>query len=196
MKALLEEMESYALEHHIPIIRERERHAFCRIVEEAKPHRILEIGTAIGYSAILMAMFAAEDVEVVSLERMEDRAAKAEEFIGRSPYRDCIKVMTGDAADLLGMLQGSFDFVFIDAAKGQYARYFRRILPMLSARAVVLADNVLFRGYVCSDVKPPRRYKTIVKRLREYLDLVRHTPGFATELLEDGDGMAVSRRLG
>ncbi len=196
MEALLGEMESYALEHYIPILREKERHAFCRIVEEAKPHRILEIGTAIGYSALLMAMFGAEDVEVVSLERKEDRAAKAKEFICRSPYRDHITVMTGDAAELLRMLQGPFDVVFIDAAKGQYVRYFRRILPMLSARAVVLADNVLFRGYVCSDVKPPRRYKTIVKRLREYLDLVRHTPGFATELLEDGDGMAVSGRLG
>ena len=156
MEALLGEMESYALEHHIPILREKERHAFCRIVEEAKPHRILEIGTAIGYSALLMAMFGAEDVEVVSLERKEDRAAKAKEFICRSHYRDHITVMTGDAAELLRMLQGSFDVVFIDAAKGQYVRYFRRILPMLSARAVVLADNVLFRGYVCSDVKPPR----------------------------------------
>lgn len=195
MEALLREMEDYAQENHVPIINEGARDAFCRIICEERPHRVLELGTAIGYSALLMAGMGAEDIEVVSLELNEARAAKAKEFIRRSPYRDRIHVLYGDAAELLGSLHGPFDFVFMDAAKGQYPRYFRQILPLLEKRAVVLADNVLFRGYVLSKEKPPRRFKTITKRLREYIGLVQNTPGFTTEILPEGDGLAVSRRM-
>ena len=196
MEELLHEMESYAREHHVPIIREKERRAFCRIVREERPHRVLEIGTAIGYSALLMARFGAEDVEIISLELDESLAARAREYIRRSPCRDRIVVLSGDAAELLGRLHGPFDFVFIDAAKGQYPCYFRKILPLLSKRAVVLADNVLFRGYVFSSGKTPRRFRTIAKRMREYLGMIRNTAGFVTEILEDGDGLSVSRRIG
>lgn len=196
MDALLREMEEYGERHHVPIIRPECREVFCRLIREERPGRVLELGTAIGYSTLLMAMYGAEDAEILSMELREERAAKAKEFIRRSPYGDRISVLHGDAAELLEHVAGPFDFVFLDAAKGQYARYFRRILPMLSARGTVVADNVLFRGYVSSGEKPPRRFRTIVKRLREYVELVRNTPGFATEILENGDGMAVSRRSG
>ncbi len=196
MEALLREMEDYGARHHVPIINAQARSAFCRILREERPHRALELGTAIGYSALLMAMLGADDIEIQSMELNEERAAAAREFIRRSPYKDRIVVMSGDAEKLLEDVRGPFDFVFLDAAKGQYGRYFRRILPLLSSRAVVVADNVLFRGYVRSEEKPPRRYKTIVKRLREYIELVNHTPGFVTEILEKGDGLAVSRRNG
>ena len=136
----------------------------------------------LGRLAELMVSHGAPGAEVVTLELSEERAALAHRFIQRSPYRDRIRQQTGDAAELLTHLQGPFDFVFIDAAKGQYVDYFHKVLPLLSSCGVVTADNVLFRGYVLGTEKPPRRYKTIVKRLREYIALVQNMPGFVTEI--------------
>ena len=194
MEALLREMEAYAAEHHVPILREGERSLFVRLVREANPLRALELGTGIGYSTLLLAMSGA--MEILSLERDGDRAATARNFIRRSAFGERIRVLAGDASKLLEGLEGPFDFLFLDAAKGQYPRYFRQALPLLSPRAMVLADNVLFRGYVRSADRPPRRFRTIAKRLKEYLGLVGCAPGFATEILEEGDGLAVSRRFG
>lgn len=195
MEKLLQEMEVYAKAQHVPIINERGRSVFVSVLEQVKPHRVLEIGTAIGYSALLMMEHGAADVHVTTLELSEERARTALAYIRQSPYADRITVQLGDAAKLLEALEGPFDFVFIDAAKGQYVDYFHKVMPLLTENAVILADNVLFRGYVRSEEKPPRRYKTIVKRLREYIALVTHTPGFVTEIHENGDGLAVTRRI-
>ena len=197
MEELLREMESYAALHHVPIINERGRQAFLQVVQEAKPHRVLEIGTAIGYSSILMAQNGAADIDITTLELSDERIKTAQGYIDRSAYAGRIHIMGGDAAENLLKLQltgQKFDFVFIDAAKGQYVDYFHKIQPMLTENAVILADNVLFRGYVKGDVPTPRRFKTIVKRLREYIALVSQPP-YVTELLENGDGLAVTRRL-
>lgn len=198
VETLLREMEAYAAEHHVPIINEYGRGTFLGEVRKCRPHRVLEIGMAIGYSTLLIAANSAPDVQVTTLELSEERAALAKSYIARSPYADRIDVRRGDASVMLSQLQaeaaGPYDFVFIDAAKGQYVDYFHKIQPMLTPEAVVLADNVLFRGYVRSEEKPPRRYKTIVKRLREYITLVS-APPFATEILEHGDGLAVTRRI-
>ena len=197
MEELLREMESYAALHHVPIIKERGRQAFLQVVQEAKPHRVLEIGTAIGYSSLLMAQNGAADIDITTLELSDERIKTAQGYIDRSAYADRIHIMGGDAAENLLKLQltgQEFDFVFIDAAKGQYVDYFHKIQPMLADKAVILADNVLFRGYVKGDVPTPRRFKTIVKRLREYIELVSQPP-YVTEILENGDGLAVTRRL-
>ena len=190
-------MEGYAALHHVPIINERGRQAFLQVVQEAKPHRVLEIGTAIGYSSLLMAQHGAADIDITTLELSDERIKTAQGYIDRSAYADRIHIMGGDAAENLLKLQltgQKFDFVFIDAAKGQYVDYFHKIQPMLADKAVILADNVLFRGYVKGDVPTPRRFKTIVKRLREYIELVSQPP-YVTEILENGDGLAVTRRL-
>ena len=198
METLLREMEAYAAEHHVPIINERGRGTFLAEVEKAQPHRVLEIGMAIGYSTLLLAQHSAKDVRITTLELSEVRAEIARRYMARSPYADQITIHVGDAGELLTQLAGTdsepYDFVFIDAAKGQYVDYFHKIQPLIGDAAVILADNVLFRGYVRSAVKPPRRYKTIVKRLREYIDLVS-APPFTTEILEHGDGLAVTRRI-
>ena len=197
MDELLREMEGYAALHHVPIINERGRQAFLQVVQEAKPHRVLEIGTAIGYSSLLMAQNGAADIDIMTLELSDERIKTAQGYIDRSAYADRIHIMGGDAAENLLKLQltgQKFDFVFIDAAKGQYVDYFHKIQPMLADKAVILADNVLFRGYVKGDVPTPRRFKTIVKRLREYIELVSQPP-YVTEILENGDGLAVTRRL-
>ena len=197
MEELLREMESYAALHHVPIINERGRQVFLQVVQEARPHRVLEIGTAIGYSSLLMAQNGAADIDITTLELSDERIKTAQGYIDRSAYADRIHIMGGDAAENLLKLQltgQEFDFVFIDAAKGQYVDYFHKIQPMLADKAVILADNVLFRGYVKGDVPTPRRFKTIVKRLREYIELVSQPP-YVTEILENGDGLAVTRRL-
>ena len=134
---------------------------------------------------------------VISADLHEDNPGHkvADEYWCKSPYREHIEIIKGDAGEVLCSLkppEEGFDFVFIDAAKGQYLDYFQKIQPFLSSKAVIVADNVLFRGYVLGDEKPPRRYKTIVKRLRAYLDLVKHTPGFRTKILENGDGLSVT----
>jgi len=197
LEELLREMEDFAALHHVPIINECGRQAFLQVVQEAKPHRVLEIGTAIGYSSLLMAQHGAVDIDITTLELSDERIKTAQGYIDRSAYADRIHIMGGDAAENLLKLQltgQKFDFVFIDAAKGQYVDYFHKIQPMLADKAVILADNVLFRGYVKGDVPTPRRFKTIVKRLREYIELVSQPP-YVTEILENGDGLAVTRRL-
>lgn len=191
---LLREMEAYAAEHHVPIINERGRRAFLEIIRAEKPHRVLEIGTAIGYSALLLADNGAEDIHITTLELSEERAKTAKAYIDRSPYSAQIEILQGDAGEILTQLQGTYDFVFIDAAKGQYVDYFHKIQPLLAPKCTIVADNVLFRGYVRSEEKAPRRYRTIVKRLREYIVLTSRAEGFTTEILENGDGLAVSRR--
>lgn len=193
-------MEAYAAEHRVPIINEGGRKALIEIIKKTQPHRVLEIGTAIGYSALLFMQNAAADVSVTTLELSEERAQLAKSFWQRSPYANRIELLLGDAAENLQKLAadksrlGQYDFVFIDAAKGQYPDYFHKIKPLLTADATIAADNVLFRGYVRSQEKPPRRYKTIVKRLREYLELV-NTPPYTTQVLENGDGLAVTRKI-
>ena len=144
--------------------------------------------------ALLLAANGAADAQVTTLELSEERAALAHSFIARSPYEGRIEILQGDAGELLTELEGPYDFVFIDAAKGQYVDYFEKVQPLLTADATIVADNVLFRGYVMGKEKAPRRYRTIVKRLRRYIELTSHAAGYETEIFERGDGLAVSRR--
>lgn len=194
-EALIAEMEEYGRSNHVPIINEKGMPVLLEVVRQKKPHRVLEIGTAIGYSALLIANNSAEDVEIDTLELSQERAATARAYIDRSVYKDRIRIHIGDAGENILKLSGRYDFVFIDAAKGQYPDYFRKVYPFLTEDAMVLADNVLFRGYVRGDMECPRRFKTIVKRLREYISLVSDNDEFETVIREDGDGLAVSRRL-
>ncbi len=194
MDEILKDMEAYAKKENVPIINENGKAVLIEIAAAKRAKRILEIGTAIGYSALLLAKNSAEDVQITTLELSDERADQAEKFIAASPYKNQIKLLRGDAAMNMEMLDGPFDLVFMDAAKGQYLEYFRLALPLLADDATIIADNVLFRGYVRSEEKPPRRYKTIVKRLREYIEIVEQHPEFTTKIYENGDGLAVSQR--
>ncbi|WP_296898104.1 O-methyltransferase [uncultured Megamonas sp.] len=197
MEALFKQMEDFAKENKVPIINENGRKVFIDIIKKYKPQRVLEIGTAIGYSALLTIYYGAENAKIISLELDEDRATQAQNFINQSKYKDQIEIILGDAAENIGKLDKNykFDMVFIDAAKGQYPDYLKKVLPLLADDGIILADNVLFRGYVMSEEKPPRRYKTIVKRLREYIAMVSDTDKFTTEIFENGDGLALTKRL-
>lgn len=192
--ALLEEMRAYGEANRVPIINAGGLRVLIDAVRAKKPRRVLEIGTAIGYSTLYIAAFSHEAAELVTLELNEERAAEAEGFIARSGFAGRIEIVTGDAGENIQKQSGPFDFVFIDAAKGQYPDYFRKVYPLLADDAVVAADNVLFRGYVRGGVPVPRRFRTIVRRLREYISLVTENGGFRTEIHADGDGLAVSWR--
>ena len=197
METLFKQMEDFAKENKVPIINENGRKVFIEIIKKYKPQRVLEIGTAIGYSALLTTYYGAENAKIISLELDEERAKQAQDFINQSAYREQIKIILGDAAKNIEKLDKNykFDMVFIDAAKGQYPDYLQKVLPLLADDGIILADNVLFRGYVMSEEKPPRRYKTIVKRLREYIAMVSDTDKFTTEIFENGDGLALTKRL-
>lgn len=197
MEALFKQMEDFAKENKVPIINENGRKVFIEIIKKYKPQRVLEIGTAIGYSALLTTYYGAENAKIISLELDEERAKQAQDFINQSAYREQIKIILGDAAKNIEKLDKNykFDMVFIDAAKGQYPDYLQKVLPLLADDGIILADNVLFRGYVMSEEKPPRQYKTIVKRLREYIAMVSDTDKFTTEIFENGDGLALTKRL-
>ena len=176
----------------VPILRESEVHLFEELLGLYQPSRVLEVGTAIGYSTLLLAKHAAPDAEVVSVELDEKRHSMAQYYIKQSKYKDQITLHLGDANEVLTQLEGTFDLVFLDGPKGQYGKQLELIEPHLAPQAVILADNVLFRGYVRGDKEAPHRYKTIVKRLREYLDMVEDKTKFNTTIYPLGDGMSVS----
>lgn len=194
LTALLAEMKEYGEANHVPIINAQGLRVLTDTVARKKPRRVLEIGTAIGYSTLYIAANSAADVEIVTLELSDERADEAENFIARSRFAGQIAVVRGDAGENILRQSGRFDLVFIDAAKGQYPDYFRKVYPLLAEDAVVIADNVLFRGYVRGTEPVPRRFRTIVKRLREYISMVTENEGFRTEIHENGDGLAVSWR--
>lgn len=192
IKEILNEQRIYAVLNHVPILRESEVHLFEELIDLYKPQRVLEIGTAIGYSTLLIAKHLGKNGKVVSLELDVTRHLKAKEFIKQSDFEHQIELYQGDANELVKSVTGSFDMVFLDGPKGQYLRQLELLLPKLKGQAVILADNVLFRGYVRGDKDVPRRFKTITHRLREYLTYVENKELFNTTIYPLGDGMSIS----
>lgn len=191
-QTVLEKMKEYAALHHVPILLEPSTLVLKQAAREKRPSRVLEVGTAIGYSSLLIAKEMVAGGRLVSIDTDSERQKIAAQFIAQEQLVLTIDFITGDASEVIPGLAGGFDFVFIDAAKGQYVKYLRALLPLLQTGAVIVADNVLFRGWVESGSKPPRRYRTIVRRLQEYLAIVRDKELFATQIHDIGDGLAVS----
>lgn len=188
---LKKELEDYAEKNHVPIIRGPERELLLRSAALAEPRRILEIGTAIGYSALLMAeRFPKAEIDTVELD--EERYRRAKEVMERAGLASRVHCHLGDAGEVIPTLSGPYDFLFLDGPKGQYLRELRAVEPLLSDRAVIAADNVLFRGLVERKGPVPHRYRTLVMRLREYLDYVNAK--YETHIYVEGDGLAVSVR--
>jgi predicted O-methyltransferase YrrM len=158
----------------------------------AAPERILEIGTAVGYSALVMHTYAPGPCKIVTIEKDPARAAQARDNFARFGAEG-ITLMEGDAADILQELDGPFDFIFLDAAKGQYIRYLPDIIRLLPPGGVLLTDNVLKEGEILeSKFVVKRRDRTIHKRMREYLTAISRDPRLRTVLMETGDGAALS----
>ena len=163
-----------------------------KILTEMKPRRILEIGTAVGYSAICFSEYLQQGGKIDTIERDEERIKEAKENIKKVEVEDKINIFSGDAVEILPTLNEKYDVVFIDAAKGKYPFFLKEALRMINENGVILADNILYKGYVMSDYNKHKQ-RTAVRNLREYIKEVTENPNIETEILEVGDGLAVSR---
>lgn len=179
-------------ESYAPIVARDTEQLLVTLLAAKNPRRVLEIGTAVGYSAILMAENIPDDSSIITVERYKKHAEIAIDNIFKVGYQNKIKVIEGEAAEVLGWLDGEFDFIFLDAAKGQYIEFLPELLRLLSAGGLLVSDNVLFHGMTGDDDNVVRRKITIVKRLRQYLEEITHNPALETSLIPVGDGVAIS----
>ena len=193
---LLDEIEKKAVRDRIPIIR-RETAALLRtLIYASKPGKILEIGTAVGYSALMMCQAMPQNGRIVTIEKYEKRIEEARKNFLRAGVGEKITLMEGDADHILDTLSHQhFDLIFMDAAKGQYLGWLPKILPMMEPGALLISDNVLQDGDVIqSRFAIERRNRTIHSRMREYLYELKHCPLLETAILTVGDGVALSAR--
>ena len=181
-----------ALENHIPIIMDDTLEKIKEILEQEKPKRILEIGTAVGYSASCFVRYSSPDVIVDTIELDEERAKKAIENVKKIGVDKNINIMIGNAVEILPTLSNEYDIVFIDAAKSKYSIFLEEGIRLIKNGGLILADNVLYKGYVMSDYNKHKQ-RTAVRHLREYIKEVTENPNLETEILEIGDGLAITR---
>ena len=190
---ILETVEREALASSVPIIR-REMQSFLKtLLLIKKPMRILEVGTAVGFSALLMSEYAPEGCRITTIENYEKRIPIARGNFRRAGKEEQIALIEGDAAEVMKKLEGPFDFIFMDAAKGQYIHYLPEALRLLPEGGVLVSDNVMQDGEVIeSRFAVERRNRTIHARMREYLYELKHNETLVTSILPLGDGVAVS----
>lgn len=191
-KQELEKVKQKALEEHIPIIMDDTLEVIEKELKNNPPKRILEIGTAVGYSAMCFCEFLAEQGTIDTIERDIERIEQAKRNIKNVGLEDKITLYEGDAVEILPTLKGKYDMVFIDAAKGKYPFFLKEALRMLDKNGIIFADNILYKGYVMSDYNKHKQ-RTAVRNLREYIKEVSENPNLDTEILEVGDGLAISR---
>ena len=188
----LEKIKEKALENHIPIIMDETLEVIAKILIEKKPKRILEIGTAVGYSAMCFSKYLAEDGLIDTIERDEKRIEEAKQNFKKVEVENKINLYEGDAVEILPTLNEKYDVVFIDAAKGKYPFFLKEALRMLKQDGIIFADNILYKGYVMSDYNKHKQ-RTAVRNLREYIKETTENPNLETEILEVGDGLAISK---
>ena len=193
--AMLDQIEREATADYVPIIR-KEMQSFLKfLLAMKKPARILEVGTAVGFSAILMAEYDPVPCQITTIENYEKRIPIARENFKRAGKEAQIALLEGDAAEVLKTLEGPYDVIFMDAAKGQYIHFLPEILRLLAKDGVLVSDNVLQDGDVIeSRFAVTRRNRTIHKRMREYLYTLTHSEELVTAVLPVGDGITLSTR--
>ena len=181
-----------ALENHIPIIMDDTLEKIEEILKEEKPKRILEIGTAVGYSATMFAKYTDEDCIIDTIEIDEERAKEAKENIEKIGVANRINIIVGNAVDILPTISQEYDIVFIDAAKGKYPVFLENAIRLIKNGGLILADNILYKGYVMSDYNKHKQ-RTAVRHLREYIQEITENEKLESEILEIGDGLAITR---
>ena len=189
----LARIEEQAIADEVPIIRKDMQGFLKFLIKTKKPKRILEVGTATGFSALLMAEYMPKGAAITTIEKYEKRIPIAKENFKKAGKEDTVTLMEGDATDILPALSGEYDFIFMDAAKGQYLGFLKDAVRLLSPGGTLLTDNVLQDGDIIeSRYGVCRRNRTIHARMREYLYELKHHPLLDTVILTVGDGAAVS----
>lgn len=179
-------------ESYAPIVQKETEQLIVTLLKLIKPARVLEVGTAVGYSAILMADNLPDDSTIITIERYKKHADIAVDNVFSAGYEKKIRVIEGEAAEVLRWLDGGFDFIFLDAAKGQYIEFLPDILRLLNSGGVLLSDNILYHGMIEDEEKIERRKITIVKRLHMYLEEIMKNEALTTSIIPIGDGVALS----
>ncbi len=192
---ILKEMEIFAEENHVPIISKDVAELLKVLIKLNSPKSILEVGTAIGYSSILMAKCIENDFKIITVERNESYIEIANKNIQSAGLNGKILILTGEAEEILKEIDGEFDFIFIDAAKGQYMDFFKDTISKLKIGGLFVCDNVLFRGMVAEKSLVIRRKITIVKRLRKFLEYISSNEALQTSIIPIGDGVSISCKL-
>lgn len=189
----LENLEKEALEGRVPIIR-KEMQSFLKMMLAAiRPGKILEVGTAVGFSTLLMCEYGPADVSITTIENYEKRIPIARENFRKAGRESQIQLLEGEAGEILAGLTGQYDLIFMDAAKGQYINWLPDVLRLMHKGSILISDNVLQEGDIIeSHYLVERRNRTIYKRMREYLYELKHNPLLETSILPVGDGAAVS----
>ncbi|MCI5953466.1 MAG: O-methyltransferase [Lachnospiraceae bacterium] len=189
----LDEIEKYAIETQVPIIRKSMQSLLKFLLAFSKPKKILEVGTAIGFSALLMSEYGPEDCHITTIEKYEKRIPVAKENFRRGGAENRITLLEGDATDILKELDDTYDMIFMDAAKGQYIHFLPDILRLLAPGGLLVSDNVLQDGDIIeSRFAVTRRNRTIHARMRDYLYELKHHPDLETVILPVGDGVTLS----
>ena len=188
------ELEKFAIENRVPIIQKETAKFLEFMISMKEPNNILELGTAIGYSSILMSKTLNNKCKITTIERDEKMINLAKENIKSFGLEDNIEIKEGECLEILEKLDNKYDLIFMDAGKGHYNHFLHHCLRLLSDKGVIIADNVLFRGMVASDDLVKRRKITIVKRMRTYLDIVSNDKNLITTVIPMGDGIALTKR--
>jgi len=192
----LDEIEKCANETNVPVIRKSMQSLLKFLLAYAKPKSILEVGTAIGFSALLMSEYAPVDCHITTIEKYEKRIPIARENFKRAGREERITLLEGDAAGILKNLNGTYDMIFMDAAKGQYINFLPDILRLLADGGLLVSDNVLQDGDIVeSRFAVTRRNRTIHSRMREYIYELKHNPSLETCILPVGDGVTLSTKI-
>ena len=189
----LNKLEKYSKETNVPIIRPSMQSFLKLLLAITQPKKILEVGTAIGFSALLMSEYGPEDCHITTIEKYEKRIPLAKENFAKAGKEDKITLLEGDAVEILSQLEGTYDFIFMDAAKGQYINFLPDIMRLLSDGGMLVSDNVLQDGDIIeSRFAVTRINRTIHGRMRDYLYELKHHPDLVTSILPVGDGVTVS----
>ena len=181
-----------ALDNHIPIIMDDTLEVVAEILKKERLSRILEIGTAVGYSAICFSEYLGHEGRIDTIERDPDRVKEARENIKKAEVEDKICIYEGDAVEILPTLDNEYDVIFIDAAKGKYPFFLSEAIRLSHEDSIIIADNILYKGYVMSDYNKHKQ-RTAVNNLREYIAEINNNPNLESKVLEIGDGLAISK---
>jgi len=194
-KGIYQEMVAYAELHHVPIVQKEVAALLQVLTKTAGAKKVLEVGTAIAYSTLLFCEAMGPDGHITTIERNDEMVALAKENINKANRENQVRLLQGDAEDILRFLEGTYDIIFLDGAKGQYNEFLEKCLGYLKPGGLLISDNILYKGMIATDDLVVRRKRTIVNRMRQYLETICNHPQLKTSIIPIGDGLALSYKV-